>query len=229
MNKLTSFLCTLLCTTTILAGPTLSGSGTQSDDLHEAFGKGEYACTDAASQGKTLPKDFGRKQGAMVCYVVVEHLLQGSSRGGVEDEGVHFVVEAEGTCIEVCGAYGTELTVYHHYLAVMEAVVVVPDFRSALHQLTHLQSDDIVVGHAVALGRYHELHLDAALQCSSERSPDLAEYHGIGVDYLHQMLGVVDGCLVSLPHDAGRLARPAGSKSNGTGARGRESLSPTLS
>ena len=120
--------------------------------LHEAFGKGEYACTDAAFQGKTLPKDFGREQGAMVCYVVVEHLLQGSSRGGVEDEGVHFVVEAEGTCIEVCGADGTELTVYHHYLAVMEAVVVVPDFRSALHQLTHLQSDDIVVGHAVALG-----------------------------------------------------------------------------
>ena len=35
------------------------------------------------------------------------------------------------------------------------------------------------------------------------------------------MLGVVDGCLVSLPHDAGRLSRPAGSKSNGTGARGR--------
>ena len=63
--------------------------------LKESFGDGIDATSDAASEGETLLEDFGCEQGAMVLRVISKDLLQDVCRFGVEDEGIHFIVETE--------------------------------------------------------------------------------------------------------------------------------------
>jgi hypothetical protein len=175
----------------------------------QPFCDGEEAASDAAAKGKTLLEDFGRKESAVLLYVVVEDLLQLVRRGGREDKGIHFVVEAEGTGIEIGGAYGAEETVYHHELAVVEAAFVVINLRSTLHQLPHFEADNIVIKPAVAPCRDHELHPDTSFQSLAKRSTNLSEEHSVGIDDLHQMVGIIDTGAVGLPHNLGGFARPA--------------------
>ena len=135
--------------------------------LEESFGDGKDAASDAASEGETLLENFGCEQGAVFFNVVVINLLQLLCRDGIEDESVHFIVEAERTRIEVRGSDGAEDAVYHHDLAVMEPSAKIINLSSAIHQFSHFESCDVVVHLSVALRRNHELHSDASLQCPS--------------------------------------------------------------
>ena len=88
--------------------------------LEESFGYGEDAAADATLQWEAAFPFFGGEQGAMLLDVLGINPLQFAGGGSIEDEGIHLIVEAERTGIEVRRADGAEEAVHHHHLAVVE-------------------------------------------------------------------------------------------------------------
>ena len=96
-------------------------------------------------------------------FVAFKHVVQLLCCAFIYDDGIFLVVKAHASRIQIRAANGTEFSVYHHNLRVMEPWLIEPNISSLLHQFMSVVEGTVWREWDITLGREHDVNLDTSL------------------------------------------------------------------
>ena len=167
-------------------------------------------------RAELVPRFLGEPE--TVFFVLIEHIVELSRDGGIDDDGVGLVVPTQRTRIEVGTADGAKTAIDGDDFRVVESRLVHPNLNAALHQFVNIVENAVGREWNVALRGNHDFDLHAALDGLSQLLFQFAVERQIRVDEFDAVLRVVDGVVIEISDDFVRFAGFAVDNADGGGA-----------